>query len=103
MATTATRTSTFLNFIDGEWQPSVSGDLFENRNPANTDDLIGQTSRKESLARDMTREMGKVLEEARGGVQEAVDMMFKARSRGAARRSRAAGPTRCSFRRVNRL
>ena len=30
--------------------------------------------RKESLARDMTREMGKVLEEARGDVQEAVDM-----------------------------
>jgi hypothetical protein len=32
--------------------------------------------RKESLARDMTREMGKVLEEARGDVQEAVDMTF---------------------------
>jgi alpha-ketoglutaric semialdehyde dehydrogenase len=118
MATTATPTSTFHNFIDGEWRSSVSGDLFENRNPANADDLIGVfqksthtdveeavdsarlayerwrlvpaprraellfraaaliAERKESLARDMTREMGKVLEEARGDVQEAVDMTF---------------------------
>ena len=118
MATTATPTLTFHNFIDGEWRSSVSGDLFENRNPANTDDLIGVfqkstrtdveeavdaarlayerwrlvpaprraellfraaaliAERKESLARDMTREMGKVLEEARGDVQEAVDMTF---------------------------
>jgi acyl-CoA reductase-like NAD-dependent aldehyde dehydrogenase len=118
MATTATPTTTFHNFIDGEWRSSVSGDLFENRNPANADDLIGVfqkstrtdveeavdaarlayerwrlvpaprraellfraaaliAERKESLARDMTREMGKVLEEARGDVQEAVDMTF---------------------------
>lgn len=32
--------------------------------------------RKEACARDMTREMGKVLKEARGDVQEAIDMMF---------------------------
>src|SRR5439155_9662336 len=32
--------------------------------------------RKESLARDMTREMGKILDETRGDVQEAVDMTF---------------------------
>ena len=32
--------------------------------------------RKESLARDMTREMGKPLEETRGDVQEAIDMTF---------------------------
>ena len=32
--------------------------------------------RKEEFARDMTREMGKVLEEARGDVQEAVDMTY---------------------------
>jgi alpha-ketoglutaric semialdehyde dehydrogenase len=118
MATTATPATTFHNFIDGEWRSSVSGDLFENRNPANADDLIGVfqkstrtdvgeavdaarlayerwrlvpaprraellfraaaliAERKESLARDMTREMGKVLEEARGDVQEAVDMTF---------------------------
>jgi acyl-CoA reductase-like NAD-dependent aldehyde dehydrogenase len=32
--------------------------------------------RKEAYARDMTREMGKVLKEARGDVQEAIDMTF---------------------------
>jgi acyl-CoA reductase-like NAD-dependent aldehyde dehydrogenase len=32
--------------------------------------------RKEEYARDMTREMGKVLEETRGDVQEAIDMTF---------------------------
>ncbi len=118
MPITAAKASTYHNFIDGEWVASVSGDKFENRNPANTDDLIGTfqrstqvdiehaieaarlayerwrlvpaprraellfraaqiiADRKESLARDMTREMGKVLEETRGDVQEAVDMTF---------------------------
>jgi aldehyde dehydrogenase (NAD+) len=33
-------------------------------------------SRKEDYARDMTREMGKVLEETRGDVQEAIDMTY---------------------------
>jgi alpha-ketoglutaric semialdehyde dehydrogenase len=39
---------------------------------------VGQLLReqKESLARDMTREMGKVLAEARGDVQEGIDMAF---------------------------
>src|SRR5207253_690674 len=32
--------------------------------------------RKEDFAKDMTREMGKVLEETRGDVQEAIDMTF---------------------------
>jgi aldehyde dehydrogenase (NAD+) len=32
--------------------------------------------RKEQYARDMTREMGKVLQEARGDVQEAIDMLY---------------------------
>ncbi|HSH79842.1 MAG TPA: aldehyde dehydrogenase family protein, partial [Herpetosiphonaceae bacterium] len=32
--------------------------------------------RKEQYARDMTREMGKVLREARGDVQEAIDMAY---------------------------
>ena len=32
--------------------------------------------RKETLARDMTREMGKVLAETRGDVQEAIDMTY---------------------------
>jgi aldehyde dehydrogenase (NAD+) len=109
---------TYSNFIDGAWVPSVSGKLFENRNPANSGDLIGLfqqstrgdaergidaarrayihwrlvpaprraeilfraaqviADRKEDLARDMTREMGKVLDETRGDVQEAIDMTF---------------------------
>jgi alpha-ketoglutaric semialdehyde dehydrogenase len=106
------------NYIDGAWVGSSSGELFDNRNPANHDDLIGLfpksnandvaaavdaarraysrwrlvpaprraeilfraaqllAERKEALARDMTREMGKVLEETRGDVQEAIDMTF---------------------------
>src|SRR5689334_1545647 len=108
----------FNNFVDGQWTPSASGSFFENRNPANHDDLIGAfqqstpadadraiqaaerayaawrhvpaprraemlfraaqliAERKEQFARDMTREMGKVLEETRGDVQEAIDMTF---------------------------
>ena len=33
-------------------------------------------ARKEEFARDMTREMGKVLDETRGDVQEAIDMTY---------------------------
>src|SRR4051794_36252640 len=115
---TATSVTTYKNYIDGEWVGSSSGDTFENRNPANTDDLIGVfqhsneadakaaiaaaarayehwrlvpaplraeilfkaaqiiAARKEEFARDMTREMGKVLNETRGDVQEAIDMTF---------------------------
>ena len=29
------------NYIGGRWMPSTSGRVFENRNPANRDDLIG--------------------------------------------------------------
>jgi alpha-ketoglutaric semialdehyde dehydrogenase len=118
MGTVTANATTYHNFIDGTWVPSVSGAVFENRNPANTDDLVGifQKSgaddvsraldaaraayerwrlvpapkraellfraaqliadRKEALARDMTREMGKVLDETRGDVQEAIDMTF---------------------------
>ena len=110
--------SAYQNFIDGAWVTAASGDLFENRNPADRDDFIGTfqqstaadaeraidaarraysgwrltpaprraevlfragqllSERKESLARDMTREMGKVLDETRGDVQEAIDMTF---------------------------
>jgi len=113
-----TAQAVFENFIDGRWSASSSGALFENRNPANHDDLIGVfqestaddavqaiaaaeraytdwrlvpaprraemlfraaqlvADRKEQFARDMTREMGKVLEETRGDVQEAIDMTF---------------------------
>ncbi|MBI1747007.1 MAG: aldehyde dehydrogenase family protein [Acidobacteria bacterium] len=106
------------NFIGGKWMPSVSQASFENRNPANTDDVIGHfpdsqiedinqavaaattafhqwrlvpapkraelifraaerlTDRKADYARAMTREMGKVLTEAAGDVQEAIDMSY---------------------------
>jgi alpha-ketoglutaric semialdehyde dehydrogenase len=118
MVPTAAGVTTYSNFIDGQWCPSTSGDTFENRNPADTTDLIGVfqksvrsdveaalataarayerwrlvpapkraevlfraaqliVERKEAFARDMTREMGKVLSEARGDVQEAIDMTF---------------------------
>jgi acyl-CoA reductase-like NAD-dependent aldehyde dehydrogenase len=118
MAITTANTTTYHNFIDGAWVPSVSGGQYENRNPANKNDLIGifqrstrtdvqhaieaarvayerwrlvpaprraellfraaqlVSDRKDALARDMTREMGKVLAETRGDVQEAVDMTF---------------------------
>ncbi|HXW07764.1 MAG TPA: aldehyde dehydrogenase family protein [Vicinamibacterales bacterium] len=106
------------NYIGGAWAPSTKGETFENRNPADTRELIGVfqrstradveaaidaaagayerwrlvpaprraellfraaqllVERKEALARDMTREMGKVLSETRGDVQEAIDMTF---------------------------
>ena len=30
----------YRNYIDGEWVPSSKGKTFENRNPADTDDLV---------------------------------------------------------------
>ncbi len=107
---------TYANFIDGEWVTSASGEVFENRSPANTADLIGYfqkssaadvdravaaaeqayrswrlvpaparaeilyraaqlfAERKDRFAHDMTREMGKVVAETAGDVQEAIDM-----------------------------
>jgi acyl-CoA reductase-like NAD-dependent aldehyde dehydrogenase len=115
---TATRTRVYKNFIDGEWVEASTGQTFENRNPADTRDVVGifQRSgkadvdtaiaaakqafakwrlvpaprraeiiyraaemlmeRKEDCARDMTREMGKILKETRGDVQEAVDTAY---------------------------
>ncbi len=112
------RPSSYGNYIDGKWVPAASGRTFENRNPADTQDLIGTFAesgpedveravaaareafprwralpapkrgeilyraaeilvrRKEELSRDMTREMGKVLPETRGDVQEAIDMTY---------------------------
>lgn len=105
----------YLNFINGKHVPAKSGKTYENRNPADTDDLIGVfpssdgpdvseavaaakaaypkwkampapargemmrrateklIARKEECAKIMTREMGKVLKETRGDVQEAID------------------------------
>jgi len=40
MATAATP-RVFKNFINGEWVESRSGQVYENRNPANTDELVG--------------------------------------------------------------
>ena len=110
--------TSYRNFIAGEWVPAASGKTFENRNPADQDDLIGRFAdsgpedvekavaaareafkswrehpapkrgeilyraaeilvrRKEDFSRDMTREMGKVLAETRGDVQEAIDMTY---------------------------
>ncbi len=115
---TAVMPKVFKNFINGEWVEARSGKAIENRNPADTDELIGMfgasteedtnnaveaakeaykkwrlvpapkraeilfraaellVKRKEDLARDMTREMGKVLAETRGDVQEAIDMTY---------------------------
>ncbi|HEX8837797.1 MAG TPA: aldehyde dehydrogenase family protein [Candidatus Acidoferrum sp.] len=115
---TAVAPRVFKNFINGEWVESRSGKAYENRNPANTDELVGMfvasadedvaaaveaareaykkwrlvpapkraeilfraaellVERKEAFAKDMTREMGKVLPETRGDVQEAIDMTY---------------------------
>ncbi|MGZ8483179.1 MAG: aldehyde dehydrogenase family protein, partial [Candidatus Binatia bacterium] len=107
-----------MNYIDGEWRATKSEKTLENRNPANSDDLIcvfpasdatdvdaavaaaknafaawrlvpapkrgeilyrvGELLKKskEELARIETREMGKVLKETRGDVQEGIDCAF---------------------------
>ncbi len=41
MTATASKPTTYGNFINGQWQPAASGETFENRNPANQDDLVG--------------------------------------------------------------
>ncbi|HXX63826.1 MAG TPA: aldehyde dehydrogenase family protein [Bacteroidota bacterium] len=114
----------FQNFIDGKWVDACSGRTFENRNPANWDEIVGtfpksgkedveaavraakrafeswrllpapkrgdimrrvgdlMVERKEELARQMTREMGKVLAETRGDVQEGIDTAYYAAGEG---------------------
>ena len=108
----------YNNLIGGQWVASRSGKTFQNINPANHDDIVGDfqasnaddvndavaaateafktwrltpapkraeilyrtgeilLQRKEEYARAMTREMGKVLAETRGDVQEAVDTAY---------------------------
>ena len=114
----STKVKTYKNFIGGSWVNSASGKTFEDRNPANLDDIIGKfqdsneadvkaavkaargafpawrampapvraeilykageelIKQKEDIAHTMTREMGKVLKETRGDVQEAIDMTY---------------------------
>ena len=109
---------TYKNLIGGRWVKPASGEYIENRNPADTREIVGHfpssnskdvaaavaaataalpkwratpapkraeilyrmgqllMTRKEEHAREMTREMGKVLKETRGDVQEAIDMTF---------------------------
>ncbi len=109
---------TYKNYINGEWVGGRSNQFSEDRNPANTEEVIGifpssskedialaidaareayktwrltpapkraeilfraaqvLVVRKEDFARDMTREMGKILDESRGDVQEAIDMTY---------------------------
>src|SRR6266704_3600962 len=71
---TAVAPRIFKNFINGEWLESRSGKAYENRNPANTDEWIGMFV--SSAEEDVKREMGKVLAEACGDVQEAIDMTY---------------------------
>jgi len=115
---------TFKNLIGGDWFAPAGGKYFENRNPADTEDLIGRfpdsgpadvgravaaatraferwrhvpppargdllrrlgdllANQKEDLASGMTREMGKVLAETRGDVQEGIDTAYYAASEG---------------------
>jgi len=114
----------YQNFINGKWVDAKSGKIFENRNPANWDELVGtfpksskedvleavkaakkafekwrlvpapkrgdilkkvgdiMVAKKEEIARVMTREMGKVLLETRGDVQEGIDTAYYASSEG---------------------
>src|SRR6266700_2945597 len=102
----------FKNFIAGEWVAPRTGAYFENRNPADWDDVtravasakrgfaqwsktpapirgevlhrVGDllVQRKEDIARAMTREMGKVLPETRGDVQEGIDTAHYAHTEG---------------------
>ncbi len=114
----------FQNLINGKWADAKSGKTFENRNPANWDELVGVfpksgkedvdeavkaaraayekwrlvpapkrgdimrkigdllVAKKEIIAREMTREMGKVLDETRGDVQEGIDTAYYAATEG---------------------
>src|SRR5271169_282575 len=110
--------TTCKNLIGGQWVTSHSGKTFQNINPANHDDIVGEfqqsdaadvdaavkaaeaayktwrlvpapkraeilyrtgqllEQRKEQYAQEMTREMGKVIAETRGDVQEAIDTAY---------------------------
>ncbi|MFQ5639580.1 MAG: aldehyde dehydrogenase family protein [bacterium] len=114
----------YQNYINGAWVDALSAETFENRNPANWEEVVGvfpnsgssdvnaavksareafdawrltpapvrgdiikragdiMSERKDEIARNMTREMGKVLDETRGDVQEGIDTAYYAASEG---------------------
>ena len=41
MLGSSTKTKLYKNFIDGEWVEASTGETFENRNPADTRDVVG--------------------------------------------------------------
>jgi alpha-ketoglutaric semialdehyde dehydrogenase len=115
---------TFKNLVGGQWMAPATQAYFENRNPADPNDLIGRfpdsdspdvdaavrsakrgfeiwsrtpppvrgdvlrrvgdllVQRKDAIANAMTREMGKVLAETRGDVQEGIDTAYYAATEG---------------------
>ncbi|MGP0628744.1 aldehyde dehydrogenase family protein [Nitrospina sp. 32_T5] len=117
-------TKEYKNYINGKWVASSSGEIFENTNPANCNQVLGRFQKsnkkdvdkavaaaakakkmwretpapkrgeimykvaellvkhKESLAQDMTKEMGKIISETRGDVQEAIDLTYFAAGEG---------------------
>jgi len=117
-------TKEYKNYINGKWVASSSGEIFENLNPANCNEVLGRFQKsnkkdvdkavaaaakakkmwrqtpapkrgeimykvaellvknKESLAQDMTKEMGKIIAETRGDVQEAIDLTYFAAGEG---------------------
>ena len=114
----------YKNIVGGKELDAATKKTFENRNPANWDEIVGifpqstkddvnqaisvakkaysswrkvpipkraeimrkageiLEKRKEDLAQIMTREMGKVLKETRGDVQEGIDTAFYAAGEG---------------------
>ena len=114
----------YQNFINGKWVDAKSGKTFENRNPANWDEVLStfplsdkedvdaavrsarkafeswrlmpapargdilrkvgdlMTAHKDDLAKTMTKEMGKVLLETKGDVQEGIDTAYYAAAEG---------------------
>lgn len=114
----------YQNLINGKWVDAKSGKTFENRNPANWDEVLStfpmsgkedvddavasarkafeswrlvpapargdilrkvgdlMTAHKDDLAKTMTKEMGKVLLETKGDVQEGIDTAYYAAAEG---------------------
>jgi aldehyde dehydrogenase (NAD+) len=108
---------TFKNFIGGQWVPALSGETFQNLNPADTRDVVGLFARSgqedtrraidaareaqpkwaavpapkrgeiffkaaqllearaDAVSREMTREEGKTLPEAKGEVGRAINIL----------------------------